>query len=63
MKPQIVQQMILLTVGLLLLSACKPKIPKEYIQPDEMEDLLYDYYVAQGLPRDPHSKNDLDYDE
>jgi hypothetical protein len=62
MKPQIVQQMILLTVGLLLLSACKPKIPKEYIQPDEMEDLLYDYYVAQGLPRDPHSKNDLDYD-
>ena len=37
MKPPVVKQMILLAVGLLLLAACKPKVPKEYIQPDEME--------------------------
>ena len=61
MKQRVVQQMIVLAVGLLLLSACKPKIPKEYIQPDEMEDLLYDYYVAQGLPTKTGSKEEMDY--
>lgn len=53
--------MFLMAVGLMFLSACKPTVPKEYIQPDEMEDLLYDYYVAQGIPSDPKSK-DTDYD-
>ncbi len=38
-----------LIVGALLLSACKPKVPEQYIQPDEMEELLYDYYVGQGI--------------
>lgn len=61
MKPPVVKQMILLAVGLLLLAACKPKIPKEYIQPDEMEDLLYDYYVAQSMPTRTSSKEDIDY--
>lgn len=61
MKPRVVQHIILLAVGLLLLSACKPEIPKEYIQPDEMEDLLYDYYVAQGLPTKTGSKEEIDY--
>ena len=27
---------------LVLLAACSPKVPKEYIQPDDMEDILYD---------------------
>lgn len=53
--------MFFMAVGLIFLSACKPIVPKEYIQPDEMEDLLYDYYVAQGIPSDPKSK-DTDYD-
>ena len=42
---------VLLLVGLLL-SACKPSIPTEIIQPDDMEDLLYDYYVAQNITGD-----------
>ena len=29
--------------------SCKPSVPSEYIQPDDMEDLIYDYHVAQGL--------------
>ncbi len=61
MKPKVVQQMILTAVGFLLLSACKPTVPKEYIQPDEMEDLLYDYYVAQGVRPDIKSRN-VEYD-
>lgn len=62
MRSPVVKHMILLVVGLLLLAACKPKIPKEYIQPDEMEDLLYDYYVAQSMPVRNGSKEDMDFD-
>ncbi len=32
-----------------LLTACTPSVPSQYIQPDDMEDILYDYYVAQGM--------------
>ena len=41
--------LILAFVGFQLLQACKPKDPPQYIQPDEMEDILYDYHVAQGM--------------
>lgn len=34
---------------LALLSACKPSVPSKYLQPDDMEDLMYDYYVSQGM--------------
>lgn len=46
-----VHRMILLALGLLFV-ACKPTIPGDVIQPDDMEDLLYDYYVAQGIRSD-----------
>lgn len=36
---------------LVLLSACTPKVPEEYIQPDDMEDILYDYFVSQGIAK------------
>jgi hypothetical protein len=42
----------------LLLSACKPSIPTEIIQPDDMEDLLYDYYVAQNITGESHDGYD-----
>ena len=29
-----------------VLVSCKPTVPSDYIQPGEMEDLLYDYHVA-----------------
>ena len=47
----------LLMCGLLLV-ACKPPVPSEIIQPDEMEDLLYDYYVAQNITGDLRDGND-----
>ena len=61
MKQRVVQQMILLVVGILLLAACEPKIPQAYIQPDEMENLLYDYYVSQGLTVYPKYSGSIDY--
>ena len=36
---------------LVLLYACTPKVPKEYIQPDDMEDILYDYFVSEGIAK------------
>ena len=32
-----------------LLASCKPQVPSQYIQPDDMEDLIYDYHIAQGI--------------
>ncbi len=32
-----------------MLTSCKPTVPSQYIQPDDMEDLIYDYHVAQGI--------------
>ena len=42
---------ILFVFLLVLLSACTPKVPGEYIQPGDMEDILYDYFVSQGLKK------------
>jgi len=36
---------------LALATACKPTVPSEYIQPDEMEDILCDYHIAQAMAR------------
>lgn len=43
------QRAWLLLIGMLLLVSCKPTVPSEYIQPGEMEDLLYDYHVAMSM--------------
>lgn len=32
-----------------MIVACKPSIPRKYIQPDKMEKILYDYHLAQGI--------------
>ena len=41
-------------LALLLLLAlsfigCKPTVPSAYIQPGELEDILYDYHLAEGI--------------
>ena len=43
------RHIVSLLVGLLFLLSCKPSIPPEVIQPDEMEELLYDYHISQGM--------------
>ena len=34
---------------LMMVGACKPSVPSEVIQPSDMEDILYDYHVAQAM--------------
>ena len=36
---------------LMLVVACKPSVPSEYIQPGDMEDILYDYHLALAMSR------------
>ncbi|MBR2097803.1 MAG: DUF4296 domain-containing protein [Prevotella sp.] len=45
---------------MVLLSACKPQVPSKYLQPDEMEDLMYDYYLSQGITNSKSFTNDYD---
>lgn len=36
-------------VALMLIVGCKPGVPSEIIQPDDMEDILYDYQLADAM--------------
>ncbi len=36
-------------MGLCTLIACKPTVPSQYVQPDDMVDLLCDYHIAQSM--------------
>lgn len=48
----------LMTLSFLLaLIGCKPSVPKEIIQPDDMADILYDYHVAQALASEEQTGN------
>lgn len=40
-------------IGVVFLVGCKPGVPEEFIQPDDMEDILYDYFVSQGMATVP----------
>lgn len=49
---------ILLFIAVFFFS-CKPQVPSKYLQPDEMEDILFDYHIAMGMI----SENDSDDSE
>lgn len=40
---------LLLAAIAIAVAACKPTVPKCYIQPDDMEDILYDFYVSKAM--------------
>lgn len=46
--------------AMVLLSACKPTVPSKYLQPSEMEDLMYDYYLSQGISNSQAGTTDYD---
>ena len=47
---------IVCVAALLMAVGCKPSVPRDVIQPDDMEDILYDYYVSQGMASIPVSR-------
>ena len=40
---------------------CKPGVPKDVIQPDEMEDILYDYYLSREMAQKPSGEGNSSY--
>ena len=44
-----------------VLAGCKPGVPSEYLQPQEMEDILYDYHVADGMAFAENDYSELPY--
>lgn len=50
--------LIVLTLAMMLVG-CKPSTPSEYIQPDDMEDILVDYHMARAMA----SQMDGSYEE
>lgn len=54
---------VLALAAALAICACRPGVPKEYIQPDEMEDILYDYYVSQALAVKTTTENSPAYEK
>ena len=47
-----------LIVLCMCLASCKPGVPRDVIQPDKMEKILYDYHVAQGLSQEDFENRD-----
>lgn len=47
----------------LLLVACKPTVPGEFIQPDDMEDILYDYYISQAVGGRASESNSVSFNK
>jgi hypothetical protein len=45
-------------LAIMVLSGCKPSVPSEFIQPDDMEDILYDYHLAMILS-DEHREDTI----
>ena len=39
-------------LGILLIMACTPKVPSQFIQPGEMDNILYDYHLAQAMVKE-----------
>ncbi len=45
------------------LSSCTPSVPSRYIQPDEMEEILYDYHIAQSMAQNESDYNIAEYNK
>ncbi|MBR1687651.1 MAG: DUF4296 domain-containing protein [Prevotella sp.] len=46
----------ILMLLLSLLASCTPSVPSQYVQPGELEDILYDYHIAQAVARQEGGK-------
>lgn len=48
---------LILTIAVM---GCKPTVPKQFIQPGDLEDILYDYHVAQAMAGEDGSRSSYD---
>ncbi len=50
-------------VIMLLVMACTPSVPSEYIQPGDMEDILYDYHIGQAIAKADNPGEQRDFEK
>lgn len=56
--------MLFFVVGLaLLMQSCKPSIPGKYLSKGQMEDILYDYHLAEAMARTGNRDDMVTYRE
>ena len=53
--------MLIVAVICMACIGCKPGVPKDVIQPDEMEDILYDYYLSREMAQKPSGGDNSPY--
>lgn len=59
-----IRWMLFLVVGLaFLMQSCKPSIPSQYLSKGQMEDILYDYHLAEAMARTGNPNDMLTYRE
>lgn len=44
---------------IILLVACKPQVPSDYLSPGQMEDILYDYHLAMAIAQTQGSSDPI----
>ena len=54
---------MLVAISLMLLTACKPSIPKGILSPGDMEDILYDYHLARAMSNFTSNDNTREFNE
>ena len=52
-----VHNILPLLFALILITGCKPSVPSDYIQPDDMEDILYDYHLAVSMAQNRNASD------
>lgn len=60
---RIIGRVFLFVIIILSFAACKPQVPSEYIQPGDMEDILYDYHIVDAMADTENDSEDKDYDK
>lgn len=56
-----VRRLLYFVILLALVSSCKPQVPDKYLQPDEFEDILYDYHLADAMANNSDNANEISY--
>lgn len=56
-------QVLLCAIVTVFILSCKPTVPNCYIQPDDMEDILYDYYIAQAMAVQGRDYSEISYNK
>lgn len=56
-----VKRLFYIAALMVLAISCTPQVPDKYLQPDEFEDILYDYHLADAMANNSGDVNEISY--